>query len=99
MSMLQIFDKLGRFQMPDQTTLNSLEPGERARFAPVKSIARELATAERDLKDATDRMGTLIEAHDAAGKFLAKNYPPPTFRDLWLSSTTRPDKLAATRSK
>ena len=85
--------------MPDQTTLDSLDPGERKRFAPVESIARELATAERDLKDATDRMGTLIEAHDAAEQVFGEELPTPDFMDLWLSSTTRPDKLAADADK
>jgi len=95
--MLQLFNSKGMFQMPDQTTLDALDPAERERFAPVERVARELALAEADLKDATDRMGTLIEAHDAAEKYLTKNYPPPTFRDLWLQSTTRPDSMA--RSK
>ena len=89
---LDLFDKAGRFKMPDQTTLDALDPAERERFAPVERIARELDVAERDLKDATDRMGSLIEAHDKADKFLTKNYPPPTFMDLWRQSTSRPNR-------
>ena len=79
--------------MPDQATLDVLDPAERKRFAPVEQIASELAAAERDLKDATDRMGTLIEAHEAAEKALAK-FPKADFHSLWLQSTTRKDARA-----
>ena len=89
---MDIFDKVGRFTMPDQAILDALDPVERERFAPVESAARELEAAERDLKDATDRMGTLIEAQDKAEKFLAKNFRAPTFMDLWRQSTSRPNK-------
>jgi hypothetical protein len=83
--------------MPTPDVLDALDPAERERFAPVERIARELHLAELDLKDATDRMGTLIETHDTAEKYLFANFKPPTFRDLWLQSTTRPDKMTASK--
>ena len=78
---------------PIKRPSTSLDPAERERFAPVESIARELAAAERDLKDATDRMGTLIEAHDAAEKVFGEELPKRRLSDsLWLQSTTDPTR-------
>lgn len=83
---LNLFDKHGRFVMPDQSALDALDPADRERFAPVVAAAAKLDAAERDLKTATDTIAADVLAVEAADATLRK-FPAPTFHDVWRQST------------
>ena len=90
---LILFNKNGRFTMPSDDALSQLDAEQSALFAPVKVAAAEVETAERNLKIASDNVAEGVETLDAATKYHAKNFPTPTYHELWRSMTSRPDKV------
>ncbi len=57
--MLQLHDARGRFRLPDQQTIDALEPAERERFAPVLAAFNALHDTEAREKVARD--GALVQ--------------------------------------
>ncbi len=86
-----LFDKRGRFEMPDVSTLTDAE---RTKLAPVAAAAEVVAAAEKSLRSAEDDIGVAVERLDAAAKAERRfrKSPSEAFHALWKQNTTHPDK-------
>lgn len=86
---LNMFDKVGKFVMPD---LSNVDAETRERFAPVAAAAAELENAERELTAAIKVIEQDVLAIEAAERDL-RQFKKPTFHDLWAQTTSRPNKV------
>ncbi len=92
--MLNIFDRNGQVMIPDQAALDALDAPTRDRFRVVETAYNEMKSAEAATEAATLEVAHAVEAYDKAQKYQAKNFPRPTFHDLWKASTTNAAQLA-----
>jgi hypothetical protein len=93
MNQLGIFGKSGEFLPPPQDQIDALEPAARERFRAVETAYNEMKSAEAATEAAALEVAHAIEAYDKAEKYRTKNFPAPTFHDLWKASTTHAAQL------
>jgi hypothetical protein len=91
--MLNIFGKSGEFVLPPQEQLDALDAPTRERFEGVKTAYDEMKSAEAATQAATLEVAHAVETLDKAEKYRAKNFPKPTFHDLWKQNTTHAENL------
>ena len=86
MTDIRLFSSRGGFLPIDQIESQIDDDVTREHFAPVMAARAVTMQAEADLAEATEQVKALVQELADAETFHKKQWPPPTFMDLWRES-------------